>query len=56
MKVLSNLLAVSLCAVASLSAAQTNAADRVLKISAPWEITALDPSKAGYIWKLPKRW
>ena len=49
MKVLSNLLAVSLCAVASLSAAQTNAADRVLKISAPWEITALDPSKAGYI-------
>ena len=31
------------------SFAQSNAADRVLKISAPWEITALDPSKAGYI-------
>ncbi len=26
-----------------------NAAERVLKVSAPWEITALDPSKAGYI-------
>ncbi len=24
-------------------------AERVLKVSAPWEITALDPSKAGYI-------
>jgi peptide/nickel transport system substrate-binding protein len=49
MKVLSNFLVVSLCGLASLSAAQINAADRVLKISAPWEITALDPSKAGYI-------
>jgi peptide/nickel transport system substrate-binding protein len=31
------------------SAAQAGAVDRILKVSAPWEITALDPSKAGYI-------
>jgi peptide/nickel transport system substrate-binding protein len=48
MRVFSSLFALALCGSVNLSAAQS-AAERVLKISAPWEITALDPSKAGYI-------
>ena len=46
-KKLSLALSIALCA-ASIQA-QPKAQQRALNIAAPWEITALDPSKAGYI-------